>query len=207
MDQTETTAQTAELIASFGLHLEKNFFDAKECENILQDLRSLQGKPASVYGASESGSVNERVRRTTRLSPSLATEKFVRRRLSESMRGIGEHFRAGLKDFEEPQFLRYLEGDFFVAHQDGNTGLMRLESDAARKVSLVIFLNRQTEGPEPGAYCGGSLVFTDYRAARGRDELSLPVEPGALVAFRAETTHEVTKVTHGERYTIACWYR
>jgi predicted 2-oxoglutarate/Fe(II)-dependent dioxygenase YbiX len=31
--------------------------------------------------------------------------------------------------------------------------------------------------------------------------------PGSLVAFRAETTHEVTTVTHGVRYTIATWFR
>jgi len=28
-----------------------------------------------------------------------------------------------------------------------------------------------------------------------------------LVAFRSETTHEVTPVTHGERYSIASWFR
>jgi predicted 2-oxoglutarate/Fe(II)-dependent dioxygenase YbiX len=32
-------------------------------------------------------------------------------------------------------------------------------------------------------------------------------EPGTLVAFRSETTHEVTPVTHGQRYTIVSWYR
>ena len=32
-------------------------------------------------------------------------------------------------------------------------------------------------------------------------------EPGTLVAFRSETTHEVTPVTHGERFSIASWYR
>ena len=31
--------------------------------------------------------------------------------------------------------------------------------------------------------------------------------PGTLVAFRAETTHEVTPVTRGERYAIVSWYR
>jgi predicted 2-oxoglutarate/Fe(II)-dependent dioxygenase YbiX len=32
-------------------------------------------------------------------------------------------------------------------------------------------------------------------------------EPGMLIAFRAETTHEITPVTHGERYSIVSWYR
>ena len=29
---------------------------------------------------------------------------------------------------------------------------------------------------------------------------------GSLLAFRSETTHEVTMVTGGERYTIATWF-
>jgi SM-20-related protein len=31
--------------------------------------------------------------------------------------------------------------------------------------------------------------------------------PGTLVAFRADTTHEVVPVTYGERYTIVTWFR
>jgi SM-20-related protein len=31
--------------------------------------------------------------------------------------------------------------------------------------------------------------------------------PGTLIAFRSETTHEVTMVTHGLRYSIATWLR
>jgi SM-20-related protein len=35
----------------------------------------------------------------------------------------------------------------------------------------------------------------------------MPNAPGTLVAYRAETTHEVTPVTHGERFTIVSWFR
>ena len=39
--------------------------------------------------------------------------------------------------------------------------------------------------------------------------LRVPVVPAprTLVAFRAETTHEVTPVTRGERSAIVSWYR
>jgi predicted 2-oxoglutarate/Fe(II)-dependent dioxygenase YbiX len=30
--------------------------------------------------------------------------------------------------------------------------------------------------------------------------------PGSLIAFPSETTHEVTMVTGGERYTVATWF-
>jgi predicted 2-oxoglutarate/Fe(II)-dependent dioxygenase YbiX len=99
--------------------------------------------------------------------------------------------------------LRYGVGDFFVAHQDGNTGLLRLDTEL-RRISLVIFLSRESESPQPDTYCGGSLLFTDFRADR---KGSVAGEPGTLVAFRSETTHEVTPVTHGERYSIVSWFR
>jgi predicted 2-oxoglutarate/Fe(II)-dependent dioxygenase YbiX len=119
------------------------------------------------------------------------------------MSAVEEHFGVGLKELEEPQFLRYETDDFFVAHQDGNTGMLRSERED-RKVSAVVFLNAQSETPGPDAYGGGSLVFHP----RGASEAVRPTaEAGTLVAFRAETTHEVEPVTHGERFTIASWYR
>ena len=42
------------------------------------------------------------------------------------------------------------------------------------------------------------------RHAGGRDAAE---HPGSLVTFRSETTHEVTPVTHGVRYTFATWFR
>ena len=124
----------------------------------------------------------------------------------ECKREVEEHFAVTLRDCEEPQFLSYRVGDFFVAHQDGNTGMMRLAQED-RRVSVVIFLSRQSTVPEDGAYCGGSLVFHDWRPGPRREEdLSLAGEVGTLVAFKSETTHEVTPVTHGERFSIASWY-
>jgi SM-20-related protein len=188
----------------YDLFLVRHFFDAPTCERIVAEMRAAEGAPAAVYGRGESGSVDVRARRTDRLSPSRETAEFLRRRLLVCRPEVEAHFGVGLRDCEEPQFLRYRTGDFFAAHQDGNTGLLRLESDAARRVSTVIFLSRQTEAPEPGAYCGGTLVFSDWRS--GREDYSLGGEPGTLVAFRSETTHEVRPVTHGERLSIACWY-
>ena len=119
------------------------------------------------------------------------------------MPAIGEHFGVRLSECEEPQFLRYRKGDFFVAHQDGNTGLLRLDTER-RLVSTVIFLSREAETPEPGVYCGGSLVFTNHRGKY--EKFHLRADPGTLIAFRSETTHEVTPVTHGERHSIVSWY-
>jgi predicted 2-oxoglutarate/Fe(II)-dependent dioxygenase YbiX len=52
------------------------------------------------------------------------------------------------------------------------------------------------------------LVFHEWRAGatNAGDSYAFGGDEGTLVAFRPETTHEVTPVTHGERLSIACWY-
>ena len=192
--------------ARFGLLLIRNFLDAHECGRLVAELRAAEGGPAAVYGRGESGSVDERVRRTARLTPSRETVGFVSRQLSETKAQMEEHFNVLLAGCEEPQFLRYRKGDFFVAHQDGNTGLLRSEREA-RLVSVVIFLGRQADETGEGDYGGGSLVFSDWRAGSNGGGFRLRGARGALDAFRAETTHEVTPATSGERLTIACWYK
>ncbi len=180
----------------------KEFLEPSLREAIVAEMKTAPGSAATVYGSTVSGTVDDSARRTFRVRPSNETVALVTQKLLGVKGTIEERFGVILKECEEPQFLRYREGDFFVAHQDGNTGMLRLESEQ-RRISTVIFLNREAESPEPDAYGGGSLVFSDLFRARFR----VTSEPGELLAFRSETTHEVTPVTHGERYSIACWYR
>jgi SM-20-related protein len=182
------------------------FFDEKTSADIVAELRSAPSGQAPVYGQGPSGSIDERIRKAARQTPSSETVEYVRHRLWECKQEVEEYFSVGLSECEEPQFLRYRVGDFFVAHQDGNTGLMRMDTEA-RRVSVVIFLNEQSDEPKDDAYCGGAFVFHDWRGGRGSAELPAAREPGSFLAFRSETTHEVTPVTHGERYSIVGWYR
>jgi len=200
---------TLEQAAGFDLLLIEGFFDAPTCERIVGEMRAAESFAATVYRDSASGLVDSRVRRTTRVLPSPETREFVTGRLLAHKAAVEEHFRVRLSDCEEPQFLRYGVGDFFVAHQDGNTGMLRSERERSRRVSVSILLSRQSERPERGAYCGGSLVFHHWGVGAGSVDrhLSLGGEAGTLVAFKPETTHEVVPITHGERYSIACWYR
>jgi len=187
----------------FDLHLASGFFDAETCRELIAEMQLSPASPAVTYGQDEAGSINERVRKVARLLPSTETVANVTRRLMEYREKIGAHFGINLSACEDPQFLCYRVGDFFVAHQDGNTGLLLLDTDQSRRVSISIFLNQQSEEPEVGAYGGGSLVFSDWRHNR---VLQLRGEVGTLVAFRSETTHEVIPITHGERYSIVSWY-
>jgi SM-20-related protein len=182
------------------------FFEADLCRQLVAEMQAAVGDAATVYGRTASGAVDQNFRKTLRLRPSVETIELVTRRLLASQPDIEKYFDLQLTECEEPQFLRYREGDFFVAHQDGNTGLLRLETER-RRVSIVIFLSRESDVPEEGTHCGGSLVFTSLRAGPGDDRFRMVAEPGTLVAFRSETTHEVTPVTNGERYSIVSWYK
>ena len=194
---------TGDATADLDLFIRRGLLDPAALAAVFAAVRASGGRPATVYGRSDSGAVEERVRRTTRVSPPPETEELVRRLLLSRLREVEGHFGRTLSELEEPQFLRYGAGDFFVAHQDGNTGLLRSERED-RKVSAVIFLNNQAETAAPETYGGGSLVLHPRGA---REPLRLNGEAGTLVAFPAETTHEVEPVTRGERFTIASWYR
>jgi SM-20-related protein len=182
-----------------------DFLDAAAREALVAELERAGGNPATVTGAAAEGAVDPHVRKATRIDVAPETRERVRRHLLDRKGAVEAHFGVPLADCEPPQFLRYTTGDFFVAHQDGNTPLVH-DDTRFRRVSAVIFLSPQAEAPAPGTYGGGALVFHGrYDEPPRRDPA--PAEPGTLVAFRAETTHEVLPVTHGERYTVVAWYR
>ncbi|HEX5966676.1 MAG TPA: 2OG-Fe(II) oxygenase [Pyrinomonadaceae bacterium] len=176
------------------------------CERIVNEISALEGSASVVYGRAQSGVVHETARKSLRLTPSLETIELITGRLFARMDQVAQHFGVKLSEYEDPQFLRYQVGDFFVAHQDGNTGMLQLDTDL-RLVSTVIFLSRESETASEQVHCGGSLMFTNFRAAPERAKFHVRAEPGMMIAFRSETTHEVTPVTHGERYSIVSWYR
>jgi len=176
---------------------------AQQCAAMIDELRHASGAAATVYGRNPRGSVDPLVRKAKRVEPSEATRELVHQALTSAIPRLSEQFAVPLTTLEEPQFLRYESGDYFVAHQDGNTGMLRSEREE-RKVSAVVFLNSRSETPGPDAYGGGSLLFHPRGAS---EPFRLTAEAGTLVAFRAETTHEVEPVSHGERFTIATWFR
>lgn len=187
---------------SFDLHIIKHFLEAERCREIVNDMRQSPAGAALTYGRG-AAAVDERTRRAMQVSPAAQTIAYVTQRLAALRQVLEDHFRISLTGYEAPQFLCYRVGDFFVAHQDGNTGMIDLDSDRTRRISVSIFLNHQSEVQQSGSYVGGSLVFSDWRTG-SRQEVS--GKAGTLLAFRSETTHEVTPVTHGVRYAIVTWF-
>ena len=77
-----------ELIAKYDLLLAPKFFDNFTCGKIIEQLIGAAFAPATVYDRSEGGAVDERVRRTSRLTPSQATLELVTQRLLDYKENI-----------------------------------------------------------------------------------------------------------------------
>jgi len=172
---------------------------------LLAELSTAAASQAKVYGSSVGGAVDPRVRSVLKVEISSPTLKLVIDSLLQIRPMLEAYFSVELGELEEPQFLRYRVADHFVAHQDGNTGLIYDET-RHRRVSIVVFLNERSAQYTEGTYDGGSLVLHGaYPDIALRDEV--PCSPGNLAAFRSETTHEVLPITRGERFTIVSWFR
>lgn len=201
--------QAEDLPACFRLFLIRGFLDPEVCAAIRSEARSSPSNPAPVYIEGSSEPVHENVRKTTSFHPSEETVFYVEQLLLQQVLPLAEHFNLSLTDCERPQFLFYRQGGFFIRHQDGNTEQLEFDHLRIRKISVVIFLNDSMAEPCAGNFCGGSLVF--YGQPDGSQAeppaFHLTGETGLLVAFPADTLHEVTPVTDGERFTIISWFR
>ncbi|HLA64002.1 MAG TPA: 2OG-Fe(II) oxygenase [Rhodothermales bacterium] len=179
--------------------------DAAARTELLTELRASAGVAATVTGRTTTGAVESHVRRAAHVHVVPETRARVAAALDALRPAAEAHFGEPLGACEPPQFLRYEAGDFFVPHQDGNTPLIR-DDTRFRRVSAVLFLSTPSEAPEPDTYGGGALRFYASPFVPS-PPTTAPADPGTLVAFRSETTHEVTPVTHGERYTVVTWFR
>lgn len=196
-----------ELTASqFNLFLLRNFLDTKTCHDLIEEMRSAPITQAPVYIAGSEGVIHEDVRKTTSWHPSEDTITQLQNLMFAQKAALEAHFGFSLTDCERPQFLRYQPGDFFVRHQDGNTETLEFDHLRIRKISLIAFLNNHAAEPKENCYSGGALSFYDNKDPAA-ESFPLLGETGLLVAFRADTYHEVLPVTSGDRFTIISWFR
>lgn len=192
---------------TFELLRIEDFLDAGTCERLLSEARSSEYAQAGVGLLTETGiefHVDTTVRKVKAIRVPKSTRAFVVELLTAIKPDLEKHFNIALYRCEKASFLLYNEGDFYVPHTDSEGQ----ELDGRRKISIVIFLNSQTDTPGKGSYSGGTLVFR--REAKdgpsGQRGYTLLGRAGLLVAFRSDLLHEVTPVLAGERYTIASWF-
>jgi predicted 2-oxoglutarate/Fe(II)-dependent dioxygenase YbiX len=196
-----------EFFARLGLFVATRFLDGGICARLCEEMRDAPSVPGTVRDHADVYTVDECTRRTRVARVSGDSERLVLDRLHALVPELQRHFQVGADTWRAPQFLVYGPGDFFRAHKDSSDAPDAGVIARNRRVSTVIFLNTRSDAPAPGTYGGGELTFYGLLADRRLRDAGLPLshEVGLLVAFRPETVHAVTAVTHGERYTIATW--
>lgn len=129
-------------------------------------------------------------RRAISIEVDAGTLDGVERRLDEHRETIAAFFDLPLTRREGAGFLRYGPGGFYRPHRD-RADMTSWPGAAERRVALVLFLNDD--------FAGGTLRLLDT---------STDVVPraGALVAFPAETLHEVLPVSTGTRDVVVDWF-
>jgi SM-20-related protein len=202
---------TAEFFTRFGLFVSKEFLDAALCSEIIKSTEGIGWERAGIYntlaGTHSDQTSGDVVRKTLKIRIPDVMRGAVADRLLSIVPRLEEHFDLKIAGFEEPQLLRYAAGDYFHGHMDSAPASNWDTTYEKRRVSLVVFLNGQSEEPLADCYCGGSLVFAgliDDPRVRFQG-FPLVGEPGLLIAFRSDLFHEVKQVTFGHRYTIVTW--
>jgi SM-20-related protein len=149
--------------------------------------------------------VDESIRSTRWADVSPPAREFVVERPRALRPALAEHFGVPLSASQPPQFLAYRPVDYYRPHKDASRDD---PPGIQRRVSVVLFLNRQAAAPGSDAYGGGALTFYGLIGGpRGR-ALGFPLtgETGLLAAFRSETVHVVAPLTHGDRYAVVSWF-
>jgi predicted 2-oxoglutarate/Fe(II)-dependent dioxygenase YbiX len=193
--------------SDLGLFIIRGFLAADECERLRLEARSAETSPALVVKRN-GVSLDEETRRTQCVCVPAASVAFVYERLMKLKPDLESHYGVGLGSCEQPQFLVYREGDFFVPHQDTGDHPDHPLDVRRREVSVVLFLNDQALHPGPDVFGGGSLTFFDLSEATtwSTCRVSVTGERGLLVAFPSGLFHQVMKIHHGERFTVVSWF-
>lgn len=192
---------TFNILSKFGIFVNENFLDAGLCAELRNAASIAAMDQAAVYtkGAIR---IDEKVRRTKSAKITEPAASELKARLLDLKPSLEAHFNLTLNGCNEPHLLIYREGDFFNPHRDNN------RDPTERRVSVVIFLNRESKEIAPDCYGGGSLVLYELMDDPRCQEIGFPVvgKEGLLVAFAADRIHGVTPVTYGERLTIVTWF-
>jgi predicted 2-oxoglutarate/Fe(II)-dependent dioxygenase YbiX len=198
----------ADLLRRLGIYVNRQFLPPVLCDRFSRTMASARGEVAEIYAGAGSG-VNTSIRRTREIMLPADMQGEFQSRLAAAMPSLTGHFARPLTISDDLAFLVYEPGDFFKPHRD------RASRDAAaggnethrRRVSVVVFLNRQASPPGDLEYAGGDLTLFRLIDDPAWRDVGFPVaaEPGMLVAFDSTTLHEVTPVTAGRRMTVVEW--
>lgn len=195
-------------LSHIGCFILENFLNKEFCEQIQREIQEDKLVSAAIVDDKDVAYVNEDYRKTKIAKISRETKVEIYNRMFALKPSLEKHFEVNLDKSEKPEVLVYREGDFFKVHKDQDDQPDSQTITANRKISIVIFLNSQSDEPQENCYGGGALNLYGLINQPGWEDKGFPLggKPGLLAAFRSNIIHEVTPVTFGKRFTIVNWF-
>ena len=193
-----------EFFRSVGLFILDAFLQPAQCARLRTEMWRAPSQQGLVFGNTPEGVVDKSIRQVLRTKVEGSAEQFVKECLERQRPSFEEHFGIFLQPGPSTEFLTYNSGGFYIPHTDAG----RTNESHHRRVSIVIFLNEESDEPKPNCYGGGKLTFHGILNDGEWVNCAFPIDshPGLLVAFRPDVVHEVTPVTFGQRFTIVSWF-
>jgi predicted 2-oxoglutarate/Fe(II)-dependent dioxygenase YbiX len=143
----------------------------------------------------------EDVRRASHIEVPPAILELVEAHLDALRDRLGAFFGLRLEGREGVNLLRYEAGGFYKPHVD-RAHLAAWPPAARRALTVVLFLASSRDADPAGRFTGGALrLFPD-----AGEPLEIIPRRGTLVAFPADTVHEVSPVVGGHRDTVVDWF-
>ena len=143
----------------------------------------------------------EDVRRASHIEVPPAIFELIDTHLDAQRDAAGAFFDLPLEGREGVNLLRYEAGGFYKPHVD-RAYLAAWPPAARRALTVILFLESSRVADPAGGFTGGVLrLFPD-----GGEPVEIVPRRGMLVAFPADTMHEVSPVIGGHRDTIVDWF-
>lgn len=174
--------------------------DEAACRRVRAAMDDGASEPAEILGGEIE--VAERERRASHVEVSEQVLGLVEACLDSQREAIGAFFGRTLRSREGPGLLRYEAGGFYGPHVD-RAEVASWPPAAERAVAVVLFLESSRDVDADGGFSGGIL------RVYGDGDIPMDIVPtrGTLVAFLADTPHEVTPVLDGTRDTVVDWFK
>ena len=173
--------------------------DDTACRRVQAAMNVGVREPAEVID--DDLSLVEHVRRASHIEVAPAIFELIDAHLDAQRDAIAAFFGRALDSREGVSLLRYEPGGFYKPHVD-RAELPAWPPAARRAITVVLFLESAREADPSGGFGGGELRLLPD----GVPSIDIVPQRGLLVAFPAETVHEVLPVTQGHRDTVVDWF-
>ena len=198
---TEPRPDRADELRAFGVFIKDDAVPAEFIARLANAMATSHAEPTRVYNPREGEWYDSaEVRSTHNVQVDAALRAEMDAWISALLPRLADHFGVELSETEPLWFLRYRDGDHFIAHRDAEEE--GHGPQAGRKVSIVLFVNDASE------FEGGDLLICPFDVPEALD-LAIDLQPkaGRVVAFRSRTLHQVTPVGAGQRFSMVTWAR